>query len=52
MLDAAPFPKSFTARTANVYTVPLVTPVAVWVVVAAPLPLIVLNVAPPLLLTS
>ena len=37
--DAGPSPTLFTARTWNVYSVPLSRPVTVWLVVSGPLPL-------------
>ena len=48
---AAPGPESFTARTANVYAVPLVRPVTVVAVVAALLPSISAKLVPPSALT-
>ena len=38
MLDTAPSPEAFAARSAKLYSVPLVRPVTVWLAVSASLP--------------
>ena len=43
-LAAAPLPSPFTARTSKVYSVPDVRPVTVWLVVLAPLPVMLSQV--------
>ena len=50
MLDTAPLPESFTARSASVYAVPLVRPVTVWLAVSASLPGMSAKLVPPSLL--